>query len=266
MRINLRSTGKAELGWHAYCLSLMPRELLGSAQMLVLGRHSEWIERFLTSRRLYSRCDIVGFAPSTRHEESARNGQLRVLSGTLGSAQLPAQAYDAIWSDSSLFGVRDLRRISEQIARALKPDGLFFANEYVGPGQLEIGWAQREAIAAAYSLIPRRFRSRRSSVSIQRLLDQNRRGSLQNGGPSGMPPENILEVLRDHFQLLQCRALGGTILQFVLREIAGNFRSGEPSATAVLDMLFAIEDALVDSGELPSDFVMIVGSAKQTIN
>jgi len=68
--------------------------------------------------------------------------------------------------------------------------------------------------------------------------------------------------LRDHFRLLQCRALGGTILQFVLRDIAGNFRSEDRTAASVLEMLFAIEDALVDSGELPSDFALIVGKAK----
>ena len=80
-------------------------------------------------------------------------------------------------------------------------------------------------------------------------------------GSIGSPP-SIVPILRDHFRLLQCRALGGTILQFVLRDIAGNFRSEDRTAASVLEMLFAIEDALVDSGELPSDFALIVGKAK----
>ena len=62
-----------------------------------------------------------------------------------------------------------------------------------------------------------------------------------------------------------CRGLpplGGTLLQYVLKEIAGHFGAGDPAADAVLEMLFKIEDALIDSGELESDFMLIVAKPK----
>ena len=55
----------------------------------------------------------------------------------------------------------------------------------------------------------------------------------------------IVPVLQQYFDLVELRPLGGTILQFLLADIAGNFQQDEAGAQ-LLEMLFAIEDALID--------------------
>ncbi len=67
-----------------------------------------------------------------------------------------------------------------------------------------------------------------------------------------------MQAVRERFELVLDRQAGGTILQFLLSGIAGNFRASDKGAMRVLRMLFAIEDALVDSGDLQSDFVLVV--------
>ncbi len=171
--------------------------------------------------------------------------------------------YDVVWCDVTLCRVANLERLVVQIAQSLQPDGFLFAYEYVGADRLAIGPAQRAAVQAAFSLIPRRYRHLKNAPDS--VL-----GEVALPAPQGVPEgvgvpiasSRVLRVLREHLRLTQCRAIGGTLLQFVLRDIAGNFHSEDGAAVAVLEMLFAIEDALVDSGEVESDYMLIVAKAK----
>jgi len=71
---------------------------------------------------------------------------------------------------------------------------------------------------------------------------------------------DIVPVLTSLFDIVEFRPLGGSILQFLLADIAGNFRSEE--GKQLLEMLFAIEDTLMATGDLESDFAYIVARPK----
>ncbi|HOU11926.1 MAG TPA: hypothetical protein PKZ84_02335 [Anaerolineae bacterium] len=62
------------------------------------------------------------------------------------------------------------------------------------------------------------------------------------------------------FEIVEFKPLGGTILQFLLADIAGNFRT--PEGERLLEMLFAIEDALLAAEELESDFAYMVARVR----
>ncbi len=238
LRLNERSSGRSDVGWHAYCLSLLDPALLGRARMLVLGRELLWLERDLARRNVFERCDVA------EAEES----------------ELPPGEYDVVWCDRTLCRVTDLERAVAVIARALRPGGFLFAYEYVGADPASVGRTQRAAVQAAFSLIPRRYR----------IADPSRAALTKVGFPFDSEAESapaavssrIVRTLREHLVLEDCRPLGGTLLQYVLKEIAGHFGAGDPAADAVLEMLFKIEDALIDSGELESDFMLIVAKPK----
>lgn len=70
----------------------------------------------------------------------------------------------------------------------------------------------------------------------------------------------IVPVLSHYFDIVEHKPLGGTILQFLLADIAGNF-AGEDGAQ-LLEMLFDIEDTLLACGDLSSDFAYIVARPK----
>lgn len=72
----------------------------------------------------------------------------------------------------------------------------------------------------------------------------------------------ILPILRHDFDIVEVKSLGGTILQFLLADIAGNF-DRDKTGSRLLEMLFAIEDALMEAGHLGSDFAYIVAAPKR---
>ena len=65
----------------------------------------------------------------------------------------------------------------------------------------------------------------------------------------------ILPILEERFEIVERRPYGGSVLMPLLDDIAGNFAADEPEAQQLLEMLFAIEDALMACGALQSDFM-----------
>ena len=265
--MNMRVSGRPDMGWHVYCLSFLNAPLLGASRMLVLGRDSTWLEQDLLRRNVFARCDVIGL-PETALESATTTGsdrRMRYTTADLTTIRLPRSMYDAVWCDSTLCRIADLEHVTRQIARSLKPDGVLFAHEYVGAARDAIGRVQREAIEAAFSLIPLRYRY--PPLSDARPLE-----TVELPGSEGFPEKepgtvssaSILAVLRRHFDVVRCRAVGGSLLRFLLRGIAGNFRTEDSLSMAVLDTLFGIEDVLIDSGQLGSDFALIVATPKPT--
>lgn len=67
---------------------------------------------------------------------------------------------------------------------------------------------------------------------------------------------DIMPLLRRHFNIVEFVPLGGSLLQFLLADIAGNFQ--DALGETWLHVLFQIEDSLIASGDLASDFAYIV--------
>ncbi len=74
--------------------------------------------------------------------------------------------------------------------------------------------------------------------------------------------EDIVHVVQEYFKIVQKRDWGGNLLQFLLKDIAGNFRAEDPHASEYLKMLTNIEDTFVKCGEFASDFTYLVATPK----
>lgn len=265
-RYDLRATGSPGTSWYAYCLEHLPADRRARARMLSLGCGGGDLERDLHALGAFRECvGIDRNVDAARTAAATLGGALSYATGDLNAIRLPAAAYTAVWCNMTLGRIRDVDRLVRQIAQSLEPGGMLFANEYVGANRYAFPRAQREAIDAAFSLVPRRFRRPAGKPDAPPLA----RAAVPH--PAGGEPEewepvasaDILPAIRKHLDLIEVRPIGGTILQFLLSGIAGNFNSESPSAKAVLTMLFAIEDALVDTGELGSDFALVVARRRE---
>lgn len=68
----------------------------------------------------------------------------------------------------------------------------------------------------------------------------------------------ITATLRRYFTVVETKEYGGTILQLLLKEIAHNFIKGDEMEKRLLDTIFEIEDCLLASGEIESDYAFFV--------
>jgi 2-polyprenyl-3-methyl-5-hydroxy-6-metoxy-1,4-benzoquinol methylase len=74
--------------------------------------------------------------------------------------------------------------------------------------------------------------------------------------------EEILPLMQNEFEIIEVKGYGGSLLQFLLAGIAGNFASDDPVSKSLLQMLFQIEDSLIATGDLQHDFAVIVARAR----
>jgi hypothetical protein len=69
----------------------------------------------------------------------------------------------------------------------------------------------------------------------------------------------ILPLFGKFFDIVLIRNLGGTIQHLLYNGIVHNFWPVTPESRQAMEGVFRVEDALIDSGLLPSDFALLVG-------
>jgi len=70
--------------------------------------------------------------------------------------------------------------------------------------------------------------------------------------------EEILPIIKEKFHIEEIKFIGGSILQLLLYRIAFNFESNNFLGDRVLDLLFDIEDRMVEKEILTSDYVFLL--------
>lgn len=204
-------------------------------------------------------------------ERIAEGERLRLSLGIPGHLQvadtntiaLPRARYDLIFSAHSFHHFLELEHICAQVHEALTPRGLFILEEFVGPTQFQWTDQQIEAVRILLSLVPPELR-------------QLRWGALKTWEGRPTPEEvvavspfesirsaEIFPLFQKYFDIVTIKLLGGTIQHLLYNGIVHNFRPDHPAAARFITGICASEDALIDSGMLPSDFMLLVGRRKQ---
>lgn len=257
--------GRRSDSWVNDCVEQFLGQQLPLERVLSIGCGTGELERHLARFPAFLHCDAIDIAPGSiatarLEAEAAGLTNIDYRIGDANTLDLPAAHYDAVWFNSSLHHIAALEQACHQVARCLRPGGWLFLNEYVGAPAFAFSARQIEAIRAAFALIPPELRRRPDADGTMRLAlppipDP---ATVAAADPSeAVRSDEILGVVNLFFDIVECNPAGGTLLQFVLNGIAGNFDNDRAETQAVLEMLLRIEETLIDSGDLASDFVVV---------
>ncbi len=180
----------------------------------------------------------------------------------------PSNYYDVIWLNMSLHHIKAMEHLCGQLAQALKPDGYLFVNEYIGPNRFDFPIRQKEVMTLANDLLPQKYRQLKPghpSGKQYRILPPipNPREVSRLDPSESIRSAEITQILPQYFEIAAFNPIGGTILQFLLQDIAHNFRPGDPDSMRLLEILIDLERTLINIGDLNSDFAVIVGRPKK---
>ena len=174
-------------------------------------------------------------------------------------ARLRAGSYDVVVAWMALHHLRRLDHVFGEVRRALKPGGIFIANEYVGPARFQVPPRQVAVINAVLQGLPEDLRRLRAG-GIKERFDPPTLAEIIGHDPSeAVCSHRILPLLRRHFVVVECIEYGGTVLNWVLSGIIQNFRPDDPEHREWLDRLYAAEREMLESGEFASDFAFVIG-------
>jgi SAM-dependent methyltransferase len=169
------------------------------------------LERDLIRRGLCAHVD--GFDASPQSIEIARNlaaeegyaDRITYFVGDFNEPRLPRDDYDIVFFHQAAHHVAKLEKLFSRLLRALKPDGLMYLDEYVGPSRFE--WDDQRVAPH------RRF--------FERIPMENR---IQEGLPLPIQPDDPSEALRSSeivpqlkrgFRIVERWDYGGTLLSVV---------------------------------------------------
>jgi SAM-dependent methyltransferase len=232
---------------------------------LTLGCGAGFLERELAQYNFCLRHDAFDISDGAIEKavKAARENNLTHIHyevRDINKIQLPSETYDAVFGVSSLHHLTALEHIFEEVIKTLKPGGIFFVNEYVGPSRFQWTEKQLEIINAILRILPGKYKRVVTDPTVVKEVEVRPTIEMvRNVDPSeAARSEEILPLLNKYFKVREIKPFGGTILHALLTNITGNFKPDDEEDVRLLKTIFYFEDLLMEQGELPSDFAVII--------
>jgi SAM-dependent methyltransferase len=177
----------------------------------------------------------------------------------INTVRLRRRSYDLIFICHGLHQVTALERLLDQVYEALTPDGLFVVEGYVGPSRFQWTDAQIAMTDLVLSWMPDRLRLLPWGAIKTHEARPERRVVAAQSAFEGIRSGESLHLLRERFAPVVERRLGGTLQQMLYNGIMQNFTDEDAEARVHLERAWQLEDALIDTGLLASDFFLAIG-------
>jgi len=263
-RNNLLMTGSPELDHQTYLTSkylTSDRTIEGLSLGCGAGsREVRWTQ--VCERLKLTCCDISRERISQARANAAEAGLADRLSfkvADVNSMELGRKVYDLILIEGALHHFFPISSVLEKVAEALRDNGLFILNDYIGPSRFQWTASQLEGANRILRMIPENYRVRFGGRGIKKRVYRPGRLSMYLNDPSEAAESGLIEqaVLR-RFTLLERKDYGGTLLQLVFKDIAHNFLNEREETKSLLERIFSIEDEMLKGGAIASDLTLFV--------
>lgn len=257
MHLNERGTGDPARNW---LTSWAHQWFAGNElRVLVLGCGEGWLERVVSTWPFVDRIDAVDLSPDAVERAKAQAPpNVSYSVADLNRDVLPEAAYDVVVAHMILHHIENLEHALAQIERTMKRDAALIINEYAGPNRFQFGDDVLAYINELLACLPPRLR--RSALDPAKTYERKERPPLQQMidlDPSeAVRSAEVMPLLRERFEVLDERAMGGAILHHLMYDIAPNFRFDAPKERAMVELMCEREDDLMRRGAIPSDFVI----------
>jgi SAM-dependent methyltransferase len=268
-RINYKVSGAPGVNRFEYFLDRYLKGRMPIERALTLGSGVGELERGLAKYNFAGNHEGVDLSEDAIRAAMEKAGEaglahLRYRAANLNTIALEPSAYDVIFGVSSVHHVQSLEHLFEQVRLALKPEGYFFLDEYVGPSRFQWTEQQLRLMNEQLRILPKDLR--RSIGDDRKYKERIVRKSIDEillADPSeAIRSAEILPLLPRYFDVIEVRGYGGSLLHELLYDIAGNFHKDNPGSLERLGKLFELEDDLIAQGALGHDFAVIVARAK----
>lgn len=255
-------SGDPRVGWLEYAARKYYPTPVRAA--LSLGCGGGGLERHgleLQIAERFDAYDVSSDAIRLCKEEAAKCGRAEALNysvANLNTLEFEAESFDAAFASQSVHHIEDLEHYMEHVRRALKRGSYFIVNEFVGPNQFQWSDAQLEHARRLLREIPESLRQTIREPGVKDTIERPTIEYMNGYDPTeAIRSADIIRQLEKRFEIVERKDFGGTLLHLVLDNIAGNLSDSE-EGKAILRRLFAEEQRLMASGEIDSDFTLLV--------
>jgi SAM-dependent methyltransferase len=259
-RWNLMMTGDVNTDYFTY----FHRRHIGAGRDLkglALGCGTGYSELELASLGFFESikaCDLSPARIEHARERAAATTYGNIVDYSVGdvfSVELPHEAFDIVMVRQSLHHFSPLESVLERIIEALKPDGWFVFNEFVGPSRFQWTDEQLDAVNGLLARLPERYRVRWKSGTVKRRVYRPGRLSMMlYDSTEAAESSRILPLVERMMRVAEIRGYGGNVLQLLFKDIAHNFMRDDQETKQLLRICFEAEDELLSADGVNDDF------------
>ncbi|WP_321470793.1 methyltransferase domain-containing protein [uncultured Paludibaculum sp.] len=177
---------------------------------------------------------------------------------------LEPSRYGLIYAIQSFHHFERLEHICAEISKALVPGGFFVLDEFVGPARFQWTDKQLALTAQLLGLMPRPLRMYANGIEKRAEGRSTPEQVIQVCPSEAIRSNEIVQVFRDHFDVVHEKNLGGTIQHLLYSGIVQNFPDDDEATNIMVDSINSLEELFIDSGVLPSDFMLLIGRKRGT--
>jgi SAM-dependent methyltransferase len=237
---------------------------------LSLGCGAGMTERNALALDVCKRADAVDISQeavevaAAAAEEAGLGDRLRYWQADLNTERFEPDAYDVVFAVQALHHVDALEHLLDEVAASLRPGGLFVVNEYIGPAQFQ--WLDKTEVLMNRILdaLPHEYKVNPRNGFVKERIDRTPAEEIARVDPSeSVRSDEIVTTLESRFDVVYRADFGGTLLQFVLADIAANFGEDDAKDVAMIDLMSLLEEILIAERILPSDFAFFVLSSRR---
>ena len=157
------------------------------------------------------------------------------------------QKFDLILFNASLHHFDHIDALlKNHISPLLNENGLVVVNEFCGPTRLQWRKSQLKEANKLLGKLPAQYKKLADGKNLKKKVYRPGLIRMLLNDPSEAPDSiNLVQALRDNFEIVEETQLGWTILHILLKDIAHNFLSEDALTKNLLHQLIADEDAYV---------------------
>jgi SAM-dependent methyltransferase len=256
--VNRRVTGDPSL-WPVHSIRQVVPDRLPFGRALSIGSGLGNFERALVQLDIAATVTGIDLSPEVlveaerRAAEAGMSGRIRYVAADARAFLGEARDLDAVCFHASLHHFDRVGDLLDRVRKALKPGGILYLDEYVGPSRHEWTWRHLVDWNVRYRLLPEAVR--RTHIIRRPISDADLTEAIASS--------DILPELERRFRVLRRFDYGGNLLSAIYPSLLRPDQPGGPPAETydrVVGKLLDAEDAVLAKGA-PSFHAVLVAEA-----
>ncbi len=236
------------------------------SRLLSIGSGMAFVEEYLVARGYVQHVTAYEKSRTAVEQAQARMankdyaGKLDLRCGDPLTESLPTAGFDAVFVLAAIHHFDQIEDMYALIHRVLKPGGLLWFDEYVGP-DLHMHAPDLMAIMNEVNdcLAPQYRRDMLTQQPRETLPPPSLEWMLAHDPSEGVHASRILPLTYQWFDVIYRQDYGGAIMRPFFAGILPNFDWTDPRDQTVARLIILIEQMLTRSGLLPNYHTAVVG-------
>jgi SAM-dependent methyltransferase len=229
--------------------------------VLIVGCGNGWLERRLYDQGVGKHFDSFDISEKYIQEAEKEKGNrpIQYFIDNINDLQnIPSKKYDAVFNFAILHHATEIDSALKKISECLKPEGLMFNEEYVGPAKNQYSDEHLELMIQINSDLPEQFRSQ-----------NHLRPPLENfriEPTEAIHSDLVRPIFEKYFDIVYERNFNGGIAYQILWNNIEKFDNDDLEAKKWLEYLLENDRKFSSEGKVPNLFWYGVGNPKKTVS